>query len=66
MNIGHSWLLILTVALAATISYAQKPRLPLANDPLFNKMLPSPDENALESDEKVKIDERIPLADNPK
>lgn len=62
---SHSWLLIVTVAAYATVIYANaiddKPQMPKADDPQFNKMLPEENKSAFTS----RIP-KIPLADDPR
>lgn len=71
---GHSWLIILTVALSAIVSYAsaKSSSLPMADDPMFNKMLaPTKDnahdvkDNTIEDYAPVKS-KRVPLAQDPR
>lgn len=61
---SHSWLLIATVAAFATVGYSEAAKMPLADDPLFNKMLATTEENKSEFASKAPI--RIPLADDPR
>lgn len=76
---SHSWLIILTVALCAIVSYAngKLSSLPMADDPLFNKMLDATKDNTIEVDSPAKtkytgiVDtpvktKRIPLAEDPR
>jgi len=56
---SHLWLLIVTVAVYATVIYADT-KMPLADDPLFNKILATTEENTGSRAHK------IPMADDPR
>lgn len=64
---SHFWLLIVTVAVCATVSYGEL-KMPLADDPLFNKMLATTEDNKPEPT-AVRAPIRKPmiqLADDPR
>lgn len=64
---SHSWLIIVTVAVLATVSYATAKTGPLSDDPLFNKMLgPSTTENNEIDIDHPKPSKKIPMADDPR
>lgn len=57
---SHSWLIILTVAAVATISYGKKPFVSMNDDALATNLINSTEDDNLRS--KLK---QIPMADNP-
>lgn len=65
---SHSWLIIVTVAVLAIVSYAtaKTGSLAMSDDPLFNKMLgPSTTEDNEINIDHPKSTKKIPMADDP-
>lgn len=66
---SHSWLIIVTVAVLATVSYVEAKigAVPMADDIRLNRMLASSttEENEIEMD-APKRDKKLPLADDPR
>lgn len=64
---SHSWLLTVMVALCATAIYGGKLAMPLTDDPSFNKIISTTEENKLNAPiKKWSPDPKIPLADDPR
>lgn len=64
---SHSWLIIVAVAVLATVSYATAKTGALSYDPLFNKMLgPSTTEDNEIDIDHPKSTKKIAMADDPK
>jgi hypothetical protein len=60
---GHFALVLLMAASAVVLSsgaQTDRPKTPLANDPLFNKMLPDINSNIVEDDFKPPKEKKIP------
>lgn len=64
---SHSWLLIVAVALCATVIHGGKAAMPFTEDPIFNKILSSTEGSKPNAPiKKWSPDPRIPLADDPR
>lgn len=64
---SHSWLLMVTVALCATVIHAERTSLPLTDDPILNKILSTTEESKPNAPiKKWAPDPKIPLADDPR
>lgn len=64
---SHSWLLMVTVALCATVIHAGRTSLSLTDDPILNKILSTTEDSKPNAPiKKWAPDPKIPLAENTK
>lgn len=62
---NHLWLLIVTLACYATVSYGDTKKMPLADDPIINEMLATTEESKPNTGFRTLI-HKIPMADDPR